>query len=351
MNKNLITVRVGVGLAVVTLALMGTTAFAQEQLIIAGPGGTFQAALEETVIPRFEAEHGVDVIYTAGRAANLLAQIETQREAPQIDIILGTDSSHYSAIKLGVVEPLDPATLTNYADVYDFAKAPENMGVMYGFQTLGVQYNTEVFAANGWEPPTSWNDLWDPKYKDHVILSSVPSGYAMTFLGLLGILEGGTSAPTDAVWARLEELAPNVLAFPSAAAELDQMFANGGGWIAPNGSGRVSALAATGVPVAMVIPEEGAALNPNWMDVIKNAPNMEMAMLFIDAMLSPEAQYDVATKMELGPINQKVELSPEEAASVPFGPDVVSELIPVDVAPLEDDLPAITDRFTRLIAR
>ena len=332
------------------VALVGH-ASAAGQIVVAGPGGTFETALEDTVIARFKKAYNVDVVYNSGRAENLLTQIKAEGDQPQIDIMLGTDSTHYAGIKLGVLEPIDPAKVSNYPDVFDFAKSPDGIGVMYGFQALGIEYNTKVFADKGWQPPTSWNDIWDPKYKDHVILSSVPSGYAMTFLGLMAKLDTGKTTSLDTVWPKLEKLAPNVLSYPTAAAELDQMFAAGGGWIAPNGSGRISALAATGVPVAMAIPKEGAALNPNWMDVVKHAPNHEMALAFVNFMLSPESQYDVATKAQFGPVNKLVKLTPEQAKDVPYGPDVVKSLIPVDLGELENQLPAITDRFSRLIAK
>src|SRR3546814_7892986 len=40
----------------------------------------------------------------------------------------------------------------------------------------GLAYNTEIFEANGWDPPTSWEDMYDPKYAECVIPVSPESG-------------------------------------------------------------------------------------------------------------------------------------------------------------------------------
>ena len=67
---------------------------------------------------------------------------------------------------------------SRFADLYPFAIYPDNIGAMFGIQSLGLAYNAKVFQDKGWAPPAPWHDLWDPKYKGHVVVYDLPSGYA-----------------------------------------------------------------------------------------------------------------------------------------------------------------------------
>jgi spermidine/putrescine-binding protein len=76
------------------------------------------------------------------------------------------------------------------------------------------------------------------------------------------VLEGGSPSKLDPARAKLPGLIPNTLGFIDPAVQMDVLLSTGGAWLAFNGSGRIAALAATGVPVAMAIPKEGGALRP-----------------------------------------------------------------------------------------
>ncbi len=66
--------------------------------------------------------------------------------------------------------------------------------------------NTDWFADKGYEYPTSWDDLLDPKYQDMIIMAHpATSGTAYTVLATLIQLKGD-----DAVWDYLKELDKNM---------------------------------------------------------------------------------------------------------------------------------------------
>jgi putative spermidine/putrescine transport system substrate-binding protein len=321
------------------------------ELVFAAFGGTFQKALETTVIPAFEKEYGAKVIVLTATSSKMLAQISAQRNNPQVDVILAPDLTHIPGKRAGLFEKIDVKRLKNYADIYDFAKDPDEVGVVLGFQSFGIEYNTKVFAEKGWAPPTSWADLWDPKFKGHVVMPSISGSYMQTFLGTQSILAGGTTANLDAVWPKFKALVPNVLAFPTTVAQADSLFASGSGWIGPNSSGRIADLAVTGVPVAMANLKEGSSKSWMAINIVKNPPNPLLALAFVDFILSEQSQRHIATVMRLGPVNRKVKLSKEEAALVPYGPQVIQKLINVDMEPLEKTHGAIVDQINRLIAQ
>jgi putative spermidine/putrescine transport system substrate-binding protein len=347
--------RVIAALFCVTLALcvaaQGATAADESELVFAGWGGTLGQALKSAVIPGFERQHGVKVVYLTQETVNMVARLKAQAARPQVDVVAGTDASHSIGRREGLFEKLDPATFRNFADLYPFAINADGVGVMFGIQALGLEYDTKVFQEKGWPAPSSWNDLWDPKFKGHVVVYNPPNGYAVTFLGLLAVLEGGSPAQLDPAWAKLPGLVPNALTFIDPAAQLDVLFSTGGAWLAFNGSGRIGALAATGVPVAMAVPKEGGALNPNYLDIVKGAPHPTLAHAFVEYMLSPEAQALIAKTMLLGPTNKKVSLDEDLAAKVPFGADTVARLRQIDSDPINDNIGTVVQRWNKMIAR
>lgn len=321
----------------------------ETELVFGGWGGTVGQVMKTEIVPLFEKRYNVKVVFLTQETVSMLARVKAQAAKPQIDVVAGTEASHFAGRKAGLFETLDPATFTNFPDLYPFARYADNVGVIFAIQALCLEYNTKVFQEKGWAPPSSWSDLWDPKYKGHVVVYNLPTGYTATFLGLLAVLNGGSPTDLEPAWAKLPGLVPQALAFVDPPAQLDTLFATGSGWIAFNGSGRIAGLAASGAPVGMVLPKEGAALNPNQLDIIKHAPHPTLAHLFVDFMLSPEAQEVIATKMLFGPVNRKVHLDAEAAAKVPYGSAVIDKLRVIDGAPIYENLAPLIQRWNAMI--
>ncbi len=148
--------------AALVLGLARNAAADETELVFAGWGGTLGQALKSAVIPGFEKQHGVKVIYLTQETVNMVARLKAQAARPQVDVVAGTDASHSIGRRQGLFEKLDPAAFANFADLYPFAITADGVGVMFGIQALGLEYDTKVFQEKGWPAPSSWNDLWDP---------------------------------------------------------------------------------------------------------------------------------------------------------------------------------------------
>lgn len=333
-----------------TLLGLSAPASAQEkELVFAGFGGSLQKALQSTVIPAFEKKHDVKVVYVTGTSNQILAKVKAQRERPQIDVIWANDTTHYQGKVEKLYAKLDPAKVPNLSQLYDFAKDPDGIGVVMGFQALGLEYNTKVFQEKGWAPPTSWMDLWDPKYKGHVVFYNMPIGYTNLVLPKIAEINGGSATNLEPGWKKMEEILPNVLAFVDPPAQVDALFGTGSAWIGFNGSARVRDFARTGAPVDLVIPKEGGILYPQQFDIVAGAPHPDLAQKFIDFTLSPEAQQMIAESMLLGPVNRTVKLDEATAAKVPYGEKNVSALEHLDIGPVNDKLRELTARWTAMV--
>lgn len=321
----------------------------EKELVFAGFGGSLQKALQATVIPAFEKKYGVKVIYVTGTSNQILAKVKAQRASPQIDVIWANDTTHYQGKAEHLYAKLDPAKVPNLSQVYDFAKDPDGYGVVMGIQALGIEYNTQVFKDKGWPAPTSWMDMWDAKYKGHVVFYNMPIGYTNLLFLKIAELNGGSIDNLEPAWAKVKELMPNALAFVDPPAQVDALFGTGSAWIGFNGSARVHDFAGTGAPVAMVLPKEGGILYPQQFDIVADAPHPDLAQRFIDFTISPESQKQIAESMLLGPVNKTVVLDESAAAKVPYGVKNVTALLNLNIGPINKDLQNLTARWTALI--
>ena len=341
-----------VALVIGTLLCLAVTSAsaASNEVVFGGFGGSFEKALKATVIPMFEKKYNAKVIYVAGTSAQLNAKLLANHTNPGIDVIWGTDASFYSGKQAGLFDKLDKSKVPNLADLYPFAVYADDIGVMMGMQACGIEYNTKVFAEKGWAPPTSWNDLWDPKYKGHVVSYNLPIGYASVFFSVVAQLTHAKAPDFAAAWPKIAALAPNVLTFVNPPAQVDALFATGGAWIGYNGSARIGELEARGAPVALATPKEGSVINPNQFVIVKNGPNPDLANKFIDVALSIEAQEQIAKTMLLGPVNRKVKLDAAAAAKVPYG-DAVKQLWLIDQDPINANMKQLVEHWTEVVSK
>jgi putative spermidine/putrescine transport system substrate-binding protein len=329
----------------------GSVPPAQKEVIFYGFGGTHEKNMRTRVIPAFEKKYGVKVTYVTGTANGNFAKVRAQKDRPEGDVLWTNDVLHVVGKRLGLYEKVDAARLTNLKDLVDIAKDGEGIGVMQGFQAEGLQYNTKVFKDKGWSAPTSWYDLWKPEFKGKVGLYGASGAYMHYFIPFLARLETGSEKNVDAAFKKLRDLAPSALTFVNAPAELDNLIKQGEVWLTFNGSSRVYELAATGFPTDFVYPKEGTILFGNWFEVLKGAPNAELAQEFVNYLIGAEAQELFAKHVFFGPINRLTKLDPETAKKVPHTPAQLSKLVKLDYVAMNEALPAWTDRFNKEIER
>src|SRR6266581_1506396 len=175
-----------VGLA--ALALASSAGLAQQKtLYVAGYGGSFEKTIRDEVIPAFEKENGVKVEYVAGNSTDTLAKLQAQKGNQQIDVAIVDDGPMYQAIQLGFCGRIEGLP----ADLYEAARFKDDGAVGIGLVATGLMYNTKVFAEKGWAPPTSWNDLKDPKYQKQLVIPPINNTYGLHALLMLSRMNGG----------------------------------------------------------------------------------------------------------------------------------------------------------------
>lgn len=339
------------GTAVLGLsALLGTTAFAQDNtLTINSFGGAYEEAHRACVITPFQEATGATVNVVTAYSADAFAQLRAQKDAPQFDLIHFSGGQEIVAAAEGLLAPVDEASLTNAADLYDFAKAElaAGQGPAYSIAAIGLVYNSEEVTT----APSSWKDLLNPEYTEGLVLTDISNGYGMLSFLMLNQVQGGDltniQPGLDAVTQLLDGGALIVATSP----EIQQEFAQNGALIAPYASDYAFTLRNAGLPSGFAQGSEGTPASYITANLVAGRPNTELALKFIDMEISAEAQACFAEALRYSPTNSKTELSDEVAADVAYGEEGVAGLLRFDPSVIEANRSAWVEEWNRAIAQ
>lgn len=324
------------------------SAHAQQKFTIAAYGGSYEDMMRKEVIPAWEKKTGTKVEYVAGNSTDNIARMQAQKGNQEIDVAILDDGPMYQAVALGLCTDLKSV---KYDDLYPVANMHTGKSVTLGVVATGLMYNRKYFADNKLPPPTSWNDLKDPKFRKKLVIPPLNNSYGLHAVVMMARLNGGGEKNIDPGFKVFkDDIAPNVLAFEPQPGKMTELFQSGQAVIGVWGSGRVKAFQETGFPVEFVYPKEGAiALGISTCPVAKANPS-PLAQEFIAWMLTPEMQAVHAKGAGSGPVNRNTKLSPEVAKGLPYG-DAVAKLIAIDWDTVNANRTAWNNRWTREIER
>lgn len=327
----------------------GDKEYAGETLVVTSFGGDWEKAFIEAVVDPFEEETGATVELITLYSADALAQVTAQKASPQIDVVHFSGGQEFTAAQEGLIAPISADELSESDDLIDVATAglERGEGPVIQLAPIGLVYNTEADAP----APTSWEDLFDEAYAGHIALTDFSNTYGvLSMLRVADALGGGIEDPSAAI-SDLGALASSgdAIVVPTSP-DLQTAFAQRGTWLAPYAMDYAGTLQDAGLPVEFIVPEEGATASLITANVVEGRENPDLAKLFIDYELRPEAQTVFADSMRYSPVNTKVELSDETAESVLTGDELDSVVVyaPGDIAASRQ---AWTDEWNALITK
>lgn len=264
------------------------------------------------VIQKFEEEYGIKVNYEEfATNEEMLAKIETG--GTSYDIIFPSEYMVEAMIQRNLLLELDYNNIPNFknigADFKHLAYDPEQKySVPYLWGTMGVVYNKTKVT----DPVTSWDILWNPKYKGQIIMIDSPRDTIGITLKKLGYsLNTRELAELEAAKQELMKQKELVKSY-----EVDtyktQMIA-GEAAMSLAWSGDAMLLIEENPDLAYAIPQEGTNL---WFDAIAiptTSKNKKEAEMFIDFMLRPDIAAENADYIKYSTPNvEAMKLLPEE---------------------------------------
>ncbi|MZP43422.1 extracellular solute-binding protein [Heliobacterium gestii] len=216
----------------------------------------------------------------------LLAKV--QAGGAQYDLIQPSDYMVGTMVKLGLLEELNHNNLPNLKNLVSSFQTPtfdagNKHSVVYTWGVTGIAYNTKYVK----DPITSWQDLWNPKYKGRLVLLND----SREMLGM-ALKKNGFSNSTknekeiEKAYNDLKTLAPNVLAYDTE--DIKQKFITEEAWIGTVWSGDAAFVYKDNKDVAFIIPKEGTTVWADTLAIPKGAKHRELAEQFINYLMEPE---------------------------------------------------------------
>jgi len=291
------------------------------QAIVGTWGGDYQRLLQENIDPLVRP--GLKVVYDVGSALARQTKMRAEKRARRssLDVSLLRDNDMYQVYAEGAAARIDAAAIPNLANVIPQFKHPYS--VPHIFSALVLVYNTErVKTAPDGLPVVldaayrGRTGLVDDQYDYLTLAGSLASGgdvrdlaRGRTFLGELKQARPRVYPSTDALAAALksEEV-----------------------WITVTWKARAWQWKRAGLPVAYVVPAEGALPATFEAGVASGSKARDCAYAYMNAMLDPRAQRAFAEVMGYAPTVRNAGLPPELQQAVGFTGAELDRLVQVD---------------------
>jgi len=234
----------------------------------------------------FEKATGIKVNFLRFSSGEALARVIAEKNNPRVDVLFGGPvETHAAGIKEGIFEPYKPPSFGVLPARFKHA---EGQWVAIADDPLVFMSNNKFLKENNLKPPTSWNDLLSPAYKNMIQMADArTSGTAVT--RIFSILE---------VYGRDEEKAFDYM--KKKRRNVQQYTKSGGGGTLPVGLGQAGAgiffivdaldTQAKGYDVSISFPTEGIGTSAEAIALIKGAKNPDVGKKLIDWAASPAMQ-------------------------------------------------------------
>lgn len=294
-------------------------------------------AISESVIAKFEAEYDVKVQFIrSGDAGSALNQAILTKDNPLADVFYGVDNTFLSrALKEDLFIAYDSPILTEISDDFKLDYGNHALPVNYG--DVCINYDKNFFIINDLPIPASLEDLADPRYAGLLVTQNpATSSPGLSFL-MATIAHFGEDGYLD-YWRALKHNGLVVVSDWETAYYSNFSGSTGQGpqpMVVSYGSSPAAEVIFAETPLdesptASIIGPDTCFRQIEFVGILKNAANPELAKFFIDFMLSVVFQEDIPLQMFVFPVNRKASLPeafvkhvqiPEQPASLP--PDLI----------------------------
>ena len=259
------------------LAASSGQTMAQSRITVysAGP-----ANLIENLAKGFKTASGIDVGVFQGTTGQVMARIEAEAANPVVDVLISAswDTATDFTKRGWLVAYASP----NAAQVPDSLKS--ETAVAQGVSALGIAWNPKSGAPR----PSEWADLTKPEYRG-LVTTPDPSQSGASF-ELVAALFGKAGD-----WKLFEALRDNGAIVAGANAQALNPVLQGAKAAVFGAVDYISLdQKANGENIDVIFPASGTVVAPRPMMILKWSKHVDDAKKFVDFVLSPEAQAEVA---------------------------------------------------------
>lgn len=295
----------GVGAGLAGLALSGATrpaSAATKELRIL----TWEGYADEPWVKAFEAKTGAKakITYT-GSVDEIFAKMTASR-GDDFDVIAIETSSYKRLTGEKLIQPIDASKVPNaknllpaFREVSAIVFDGKLFAVPFAWGSIPLIYDKAAIP----EAPTSWNVLWDDKYKGRIIAMDDANNAIVTTALVLGYKDpfNLSDAQFAAIKAKLLDQKRFVSTYYAGFDDGVSIFAQGGiDLMMSMGEPQAPMLRKKGVDAGLTIPKEGAI---GWIDcwaISAGARDTDLAHAWIDTMLDKKVGTYISEKTGYG---------------------------------------------------
>lgn len=246
----------------------------------------------------------------------------------------------------GMWMPLDPKAVSNMVDIIAAYRRAGDHGIGWGLTPVVLAYNKEKVAT----PPSSWNDLWDPRFRGRVLLRQAPN-FFLNGLITAARLNGGSEKNIDKGFEVVSKAAEagQIHSFFNSTDQIKTLLSRGDVWISPAFGSMVVTWKAEGAPVDYVIPKEGMIAVPQYLQLVAGSTPAQQyhSQAIINNLIEPATLARYCDLTNTAPANRKVQLTPRLANEPAYTRAAVENAMQIDWQTVSTQSPAWLERWNR----
>lgn len=287
------------------------------QLVVANYGGVTAEALESGLERPYTDATSV-TFEQVSVGAGFAAKVQAQSQADNVtwDVIEGLSGPEAALLHSeGLLEPLPDDLRARLEEVSNPGTVTE-YGVALGNTGIVVACNMDQVETCPSNPAEFWDVDAFPGRR--ALIDSPMQMMASAVVADGVVVDEVFPLDVDRAFAKLQELRPDVAVWTTSGDQQMQVLRDGQVDMALMWNGRAKSLLDEGVNLQ--VEWDGSLVNPNYMVVLKGAPNAEAGMEYLEWYgTHPKAQASLATDLAYGMAHQDVanQVEPDVAALLP----------------------------------
>lgn len=270
------------------------SAFAGEELIAVSWSGNYEQIFRETIIDPFNEKYGTKA-ETVGGWDQIVSQIvAAPADNPPFDVTVAEEYISSAGLAENIYMKTDRSKIPNLASVYPwfYETRPDkakDYGIPFGGGTCMLLLRSSLGIA-----PDSWGLLWDDRLAGKVTSDSAAWWWTLSVPAVMSQVSPGLDemykmATAEPLFAELDKL--KVAKWFKDGAEQANLLNQGEADAAMSySSDAYTFLTESPGEYVVGVPKEGASAWADWYFKVRGTKHSDLADLFLDYMLSKEAQ-------------------------------------------------------------
>lgn len=271
-------------------------------------------AISEDVVTAFEQENNVDIVFLAsGDTGTMLNKAVLAKDAPLADVMFGVDNTFLSrALEADIFDAYQSPALSDVPSEFVLDSSYRALPVDYG--DVCINYDKKYFEENNLAVPASFEDLAKPEYNGLLVVQNpATSSPGLAFMlatrayfgdvfldywqslkdnGIVVVDSWETAYYTNFSASSGQGPQPMVVSYASSPAA-EVFFAS-----EPLSESPTASIVASGMCFRQI----------EFVGILKNGQNRDLAEKFVDFMLGKQFQEDMPLNMFVYPVNQSAQL-------------------------------------------